>query len=403
MKEKRLLIYIKERKGQIGFLIADIINKAIPFIASPIIIDKFGDTFFSSYINTALLFNLFLYLIGGGLQSKIIVDMSNNRSFAISIYNATLICLLSYAVFLLFFNIANIDLVNDKFGINVSTINYLLLSGLIGSFLLLINSKNQYDLQFTRYGLIQTSPPALLVILTIYTGNINFSYLLSYGLIFIILLPSTSYYNFTKFKVSKSILLETLFFYSGQQIHLISTWLKLSIDRLILSALVSLTVSAKYSVILQVAMIMSVIMVSLNKYWAPQALKALNSGKDITSMKNRFIRNATLIYCQTLVFGCGYIALFFDRTYLSTLYLLPIVAGAYLLQGFYLTESVHIFQTGKTYKLILPSILSTIAHISLSLLLIPQYQAIGAAVSLLSSWFLLFILTKFSVKSSVHI
>lgn len=394
---------ILKKKEQLGFLTIDVLNKLVPFVASPIIIDTYGSNYFGSFINTTLIFNLFLYIVGGGLQSKVLVDMSKSCAAYTSILNSSIICILMVILFGVLLNSIRLGFIDESFGIDTKSINKLLLSSFFGSILFLINSKNQYEHKLFRYGLIQIIPPSGMIILTITTGDINSSYLFSYGLAFLIsiLIMSCKDLKANEISINKNIMLESLLFYLGQQPHLVSTWFKLSIDRFVLSALVSLSVSARYSVILQVAMTMSVAMVSLNKYWTPKALRALNQDQDIAFMKKSFIKNAFMIYLLVLTIGFIYIATAFDHTYFSFLYLLPIVAGAYLLQGYYLTESVHVFQTGKTYKLILPSIISTASHIVLSLILIPKYQAVGAAVSLLTSWLLLYLFTKITVDISV--
>ncbi|HFK4092955.1 TPA: O161 family O-antigen flippase, partial [Escherichia coli] len=75
--------------------------------------------------------------------------------------------------------------------------------------------------------------------------------------------------------ISKNKVYETFIFGLYQLPHVLSSWVRLGYDRLVLGELISMSYVGGYSVAVQISLVSSVIFQSLNRFWTPFFIKKL--------------------------------------------------------------------------------------------------------------------------------
>ncbi|MCV5761447.1 hypothetical protein OFN40_30225, partial [Escherichia coli] len=73
--------------------------------------------------------------------------------------------------------------------------------------------------------------------------------------------------------ISKNKVYETFIFGLYQLPHVLSSWVRLGYDRLVLGELISMSYVGGYSVAVQISLVSSVIFQSLNRFWTPFFIK----------------------------------------------------------------------------------------------------------------------------------
>lgn len=382
----------------LGYLSGDIINKAIPFLLLPIIANQISIEQFGIYSTEVIIYNFLISLIGMGLQAKIIIDTVNddkNRVYSTYVSSAIsfLFSILTLIIYILitciyssFFEkniffiigIATIQVILINLVSSYQAINRVLTCSFINiSSTLIYFSGILYTLKYSSWDNLWLN------IFILYIPYVTWIY------IFFIAKNHSDLNKTTpiikKFK-------ENIIFGIFQLPHVLSSWVRIGYDRILIAGILTFTDVGGYSSILQLGLITSVVVQSLNKFWTPFILKKLKE-KSIKIKKyySYFLISTLLISLFNLIFGYIFILFFMPQSYSNYLYLLPYVCISYFFQGCYFTYINKIYYLGHNRLISLPSIISVLFHILIAPILINYFDLLGAAWSMLISWIILFV------------
>lgn len=370
----------------VKYLVFDVSNKMFPFLIAPLVSNTLGVEQFGVYSTSLIIYSLLIVMVGWGANSYTLVKLSkennenntiNNDSTSLIIRNFIVLSIVSFIVAMFDFEQA---------------LNYMsiLFSASIYCLLQIKLSNYQYLGKVYSFGLtnITLSVTQLLSILfSIYiVGNINYVWAIN-ALLYMLHMTICSYWPSLTL-VSNNKLINISKFCISQLPHLLSNWIKLGIDRIVLSIYLTSYDVGIYSIALQFGMVLSVINQSLNRAWTPFVFSKLKDAEGYN-----YIRNILLISTVPLSLGClvylcsGFIIeIMFPNIVDYNNSILGCVILAYVFHGMYLLNSNYLYYYESTLLLSKASMFSTILHSLLSFLLIPYYGIFGAAIALGTGW-----------------
>lgn len=174
--------------------------------------------------------------------------------------------------------------------------------------------------------------------------------------------------------------------------HLLAGVLNNSIDRVILAKFVTMGKIGIYTLGYQVGMVMSVIVMSVNKAWQPNYFELMSGDSHDRAFENRRIFSYWLIGigCVCLIgmlWAEEILIILTPGGYRLAARVIPIIILGFFFQGVYSFAVSPIFQYKKT--IILPFLTGLVAliNIGFNFLLIPQFGISGAAYATLISFF----------------
>jgi O-antigen/teichoic acid export membrane protein len=248
-----------------------------------------------------------------------------------------------------------------------------------------------------------------IVLIVVYKQGIEaifYSYLVSYTFLFVIsLISSAKYFILQISRATVNMLLKNahLFLYYG--IFLISIDL---IDRFILEYFKGSAEVGIYSASYRIGIVMNLVITGFKVAWTPffMNMKGEEGNKQIFSkVFTYFCYGGLVVFLLFSLLAddlvkinvAGYTLL--NEKYWSGLVIIPYILLAYLFSGLYLNLTVASFFQNKIKYLIISSGAGCVSNIALNFILIPQFSIIGAAVSTMLSYFIMFIvLYYFSQK-----
>ncbi|CTS58582.1 O161 family O-antigen flippase [Escherichia coli] len=387
----------------LGYLVGDIVNKAIPFLLLPVIVSKISIETYGYYSVEVVIYSFFCCLLTMGAQAKIILDISRDEIHSNVVTSNVLVLFFLLSVFcgcLLF--ILNIfdGLINPN--INITLVFF---CAIIQSFVNICLTRYQAENRvkiFVAINIIYTLAYFFGVLYSLFIDhwdNVWKNIILFYVLTTITMF---FFYFIRKGKVvklfffhyiSKNKVYETFIFGLYQLPHVLSSWVRLGYDRLVLGELISMSYVGGYSVAVQISLVSSVIFQSLNRFWTPFFIKKL---KENSKQKKIIVLGGFGIICITILnilFGYAYFIFFLPTNYSSFSNALPILCMAYMFQGLYFLIVNYIYYHDGNKLISIPSVASIAIHIAVAPVLIKHMGYYGAAISLLISWIVLFLFT----------
>ncbi len=173
----------------------------------------------------------------------------------------------------------------------------------------------------------------------------------------------------------------------------VSIWVLQLSDRYLLGRLGSLSQTASYAVAYSLGGVVSVVVLSPFALAWPSALFSIAKKDDAANIFRLVFRWYSFIllfatFALSLV-GMIVLNLFFPPSYQSAAFIIPIIALSTMFFGVY-----NIFTTGisvkrKTWFAVVFTTVAALVNVGLNLILIPQYGAIGAALSTLFAYAIL--------------
>ena len=155
------------------------------------------------------------------------------------------------------------------------------------------------------------------------------------------------------------------------------------------------TLAGSYSLVVNMAMLMVVVIQITNNAWVPYYFRYMND-KDYKSIINDF----NLIWRLTLVaaiglsfFGKEIAEILAKKDFLDLMPLLPLLVSGYV---FHQWAYVYLRNVGYSKRMMWNSysyMISGTALVILNMILVPRYQGYGAAIATLLSYMLLFVFT----------
>jgi Membrane protein involved in the export of O-antigen and teichoic acid len=181
--------------------------------------------------------------------------------------------------------------------------------------------------------------------------------------------------------------------------HSLSSWIKTSVDRILLMSFFGGTVVGEYSVMYQLASILSVVFMAANKALIPYLFTYMKQNSNDLS-------GATL-WCKRIAGGIALASISFflsvpyifelvvkgDYSFSSSIVSLLIIG--FMLQGFYLLQVNFLMYNEKTKIVAKVAVINAILHLVTAIPMIFYFGAIGAAITNALSWGCLLILMFF--------
>ncbi|WP_318432658.1 lipopolysaccharide biosynthesis protein [Photobacterium leiognathi] len=385
-------------KEPFGYLCGDILNKAIPFIILPIVanyipIDKYG-----VYSTEVIIFSFFCNFLCMGLQAKIIVDVVRKKIVTEDVCSNVIVTfILSSFIFLVVFYIVKCFFLSSE--VNLTIIFF---CAFIQSFINIFITKYQANRNVKSFVLVNISYTLAYFIALLYSlfynswNNVWPNILISYSILSVLFIIKCFFYHeviLNKKYISTLKVKDSFIFGLYQLPHVLSSWVRLGYDRLILAGLLSMTVVGGYSAALQVCLISSVVYQSLNKFWTPFFIRKLDEKTNVKMIITLGAGGVILIAIINILFGYVYFNVFLPSNYMDFYNIVPIICIAYMFQGLYFLIVNYIYHYDFNKLISIPSVGSIVVHIIVAPLAIKYLGYYGAAISLLVSWFSLFIIT----------
>lgn len=185
-------------------------------------------------------------------------------------------------------------------------------------------------------------------------------------------------------------------------IHQISNWGRYAVDKFVLFFLIGGGALGEYNVNFQLAFIISILVMIINKTFQPFILKTLHAGLSA----RKLVMQQFLAVSSTGFFGCLGIVFFGDYflngEFFIVKHVIIVLCSAFVLQGFYLCICNYLYFYEKGTSLAKNSSLCLVVTILCSFPLISSLGALGAALSIFLSMLILFVGTFWVFLSLVR-
>lgn len=378
-----------------GYLFSDIANKLYPFFILPYLSYNLSVEDFSIFSTLLVFVNVFSITTLSGIQSKIVIDIAKYGSIDNYLINYFLVHISFFIPIAMFLKL--ISYFND--------INYwyLIVWVYIYSFTLLVCAYFQAKESPFLYG-FSINIYSFIVYFSIITGiefyhdiyyllNVGFVAILAIMCVILFLSSKKSQYSVNIFhKKNYNIIL----FAVKQFPHTISNVIRYGFDRFYLSVFLSTSFLGIYNVAVQSAMMMSVIIVSVNRYWFKFRLSS--GEEEIKKYERIFSISLIFIFLSFIGFTYLYISMFFSNEYHDSIYISWILLLGFLFQGLYFIKIPIAYKNNNLKIVNVSSIISLVSYVILVVLLGEQYGYYGVAIALVISWILLYLSSLILIK-----
>ncbi len=408
---KRLILNMNKLRSIVGneliYIGSDILIKAIAFVSMPFFLnamstEEFGE--FNLYLTYSSIFVVFFGLNVSKSIVKYYIDYENSKRY---LATAVWIMLIGSSIFsgLLF----SVNYVHGLFEFESKILAIIVINtaviGLIEIGLEVIRSERNaklYGVSSLAQSLISTTLGLILVYNM--KDNLAFWRLIS---------VTSSGMIISGFLVTRLLIKEgikgnvaTAKYMLSYSIPLIpytlSTTILAHVNKLFLSK-VSMSELGIYSFASNLAMIVYIIAIALNRSLQPNLFEALRDGKHY----RRHIKKNIIVYYVfylTFIFGTDIlIGIFGKEAYLGAVKVVPILILGY---GYFFMYSLYInfmYYHKKNYAVSTFSLMSAGIAVLSNFLLIPRYGYFGAAIATTISYFSLFIFGSFNVSKKMGI
>jgi len=408
---KKLILNMNRIRSIIGneliYIGSDILIKAIAFISMPFFLnvmttEEFGE--FNLYITYSSIFVVFFGLNVSKSIVKYYIDYENSKRY---LATAVWIMVIGSSIFSVLLFSINYIYGFFEFGSKILAIIFIntASTGLVGIGLEVIRSERNaklYGISSLAQSLISTTLGLILV----YQMNDNLAFwrlisvsasgMIIGGLLVIRLMVKEGIkgnIETAKYMLSYSIPLIP---------YTLSTTILAHVNKLFLSQ-VSLSELGIYSFASNLAMIVYIIAIALNRSLQPNLFEALRDSKHY----RRHLKKNIIIYYFfyiTFIFGTDILIwIFGNEAYYGAVKVIPILILGY---GYFFIYSLYInfmYYHKKNYAVSMFSIMSAVIAVIANYLLIPRYGYFGAAIATTISYFSLFVFGSFNVSKKMNI
>ena len=182
--------------------------------------------------------------------------------------------------------------------------------------------------------------------------------------------------------------------------HLLAGYILSSSDRIMIRSLIDSRALGLYSVAYSGAMIVSVLMASMNSAWVPWAMAQIDSDniKELKKTSRLFVLLFGILVFSIIMFGPEVLLIMGGRTYMEALDVIPPVMIGFVFQFVY-SLYVNIEQYYKKQKMVaVGTVIAAITNLILNWLFIPRFSYVAAAYTTLISYIILFVVHYIFVK-----
>lgn len=391
------------------FTFFEFLNKGIPFLLLPILTryltpEDYG--VISTFLVFTSFFAIFIGLSGHGAVDANYFRLAKKR-LAKYISNVVFVLLISFSIILILILFLH-QYIEDQFGIPLVWQLVALLVAL-SQFVTLINlTLWVIEKKPINYGVYQTSQTLLFATLSLFTvvalemnwiGHLTGLAIAAsgFGLISIFFLYKRGY---LKLKLRKLYIKDFLMFGVPMVPHQLGDWLRTQGDKLLIVSFIGGAATGIFSVGQQLALVMLILITSLNKALYPSLYQILSAQPDIRQKKEVVKKSYQLALGITLVGVMGFILTPFFYPYLlgenfqTASLVTQLIIVAMVFEAFYYLVVNYIFYSKQTKTLAKITFSIALFHIFVSYVLIAilefDYHAI--AYSMILSSFIQFLL-----------
>lgn len=170
-------------------------------------------------------------------------------------------------------------------------------------------------------------------------------------------------------------------------------WIANLSDKLVIAKYIDLSSVAIYSVAYQIGMVPYVLHDILTLVQNPMSLSGLiydkeNTKKKIAAFSLQLWVFMLVVNLGLLLFTGEVLKIFFDDSYYSAVYLIPIIGFSYVFAAQYRIYAVTIAYVKRTWITSAAAILSALLNLGLNIVFVPEYGNYAAAISTVFSFFL---------------
>lgn len=190
--------------------------------------------------------------------------------------------------------------------------------------------------------------------------------------------------------------------------HLLAGYVLSSSDRIMIHSLVGSKAVGLYSVAYSSAMVVSILMTSMNSAWVPWSMAQIDSGKydELRKISKIYIILFGILVFGIIMLGPEILWIMGGNSYMEAVGVIPPVMIGFAFQFIY-TLYVNIEQYYKKQKMVaIGTVISAFVNIVLNWFFIPIYGYIAAAYTTLVSYIILFLLhflfVKYMKKSLIY-
>lgn len=176
-------------------------------------------------------------------------------------------------------------------------------------------------------------------------------------------------------------------------LHILSTYVKNILDRVLIVSMIGLEALGHYSVTIQFGSAISILAAAMNRYLSQKVFDLIAQKKDTTRINITcfgFIISVSIFYYVVInIIGSNIVGNKF--TIDSVIFSLTVLSG--IVQFLYFMASNYLFYYGYNRRISAISVFSVLIHSIMMVIFIKYNGAVGAAYANLLSWILMFILT----------
>lgn len=384
------------------YVIADGINKAIPFLVLPIIVQYLTPEDYGIITNYAVLTQIVSVFIYGAAQGSIPVNFfklptKDFRRYLNNIFSLAIITSTIFAFLLLCFS----PMIERVLDLNLNYILLSLVEVFFGAFTCINMLLWRCEEKPVKFGLYQISQTVISVTLTLlFVINLKLAWegkilatlisVVVMGILSLIILSKRGYFCYKlDFSYSKIVLSFALPLIP----HALALWGKSGVDKVLITNLEGLTENGIYSTALTWGAIVTIIITSFGNAYNPYALKKLAQCESLEEQERNTVKKNLVLSSYAFILGlflivlCSYfvfhamIIFIYPESYHGAVVFLPWILIGELFRGSYLifVNFIHFTMNTKILGLITFSL--TILQILLSYLFISSFGTIGAAIS----------------------
>jgi len=398
-----------------NYITADLFSTGLSFLSIPIITrllppEEYGIV--SIFTSIILIFTVLFGLNTPGSVNRYYYEAKNDvKSFLIS----NLLFLLIFSIFsiliiTLFFQ--NLLVSFFQVNYNIIFIGFIIsvISAIIALYMAYLQAQKNSKIQATLSVLRNSLTLALAIILIIilnqnkYMGRLYAQLIITivFGIYILVKLLKIDKYTFDWAHIRYS-----LIFGLPLMVHSLSGYILSSFDRVVISQLSGLKATGIYSFAYNVAILMSVIVMGMNKSWTPIFYEKYEKGEH-DSLRALLVKysNYTYLFAVVLILFSKELAMIMaNKNYQMGLSIIPLIVLSYVFVFLYSIYGLFAFLKKKTILVSMNTLLAGFLNVGLNYWLIPIYGYMVAALTTLVSYIMLFVLhyinTKYILKENL--
>lgn len=387
------------------YILADVINKAVPFLLLPILTIYLIPSDYGVVATYGAFIAIAAVFIHLSMSGSVTIQYFKMPKEALRIYIGNVLIIVAFTTFLAF---AVVLVFHEGLSAKLEIPHIWLTAGILVSvaqFLTLLNlalwQAEQNPRSFAAYQISQTLASYVLIIIFVVVYKMGWEGQLLGQSIAAVLFAVISFIfiyhrGFLVLQVERKYIEKALRFGIPLVPHTLSGWFKTGVDRIFLTTILGTTATGLYAVGYQFGMIIGILALAFNNAYVPYLFKKLT--KNSSREKRKLVLLTYLYFVAILVIATiisisvpWIIETFLDKRYFASVQFVSWIAFGYAFQGMYFMVVNYIFYLEKTQWLVPITLLGGLFHVALSYVLINKNGAIGAAQATTISFFITFL------------